>query len=318
MKEIAKILVPYDFSPLSKKALGSALLLAKLVDAELHVVHVEVLHGLPLSESITAPAPAEKLKTRVEQDNAYIKDLYGDIVIFYAVGRGIAAGPIILDYLDSHKMDLVIIGTHGRQGLRRAFLGSVAEEIVRHSSCNVLTMTGDLDSFVQFDKLKHISVPVDFSEHSAQALRYAHDLATLSGSKLDLVHAVDFPSFATITDAAVFSIIDYDVDVEVKALEHLKKFSAHVIGDSTLTNYSILEGPPAFEIIQHAEENECDLIVIGTHGLTGFDRFLLGSVASKTIRRAPCPVLIVNSDVHKKADVNNVKTETAQKEKAAY
>ena len=299
MQDVRKILVPYDFSPLSQKALGSALLLTQLVNAELHVVHVEVLHGLPITESSMVPAaPAETLRKRIEEDNAYINDLYKDVVIFYAVGRGIAAGPIILEYLKLHQMDLVVMGTHGRHGLLRMFLGSVAEEIVRNAPCNVLTIPGDATSFLEFDKLKRILVPIDFSEHSAQALLYARKVTTLSAAQLDLVHVLHFPSFTTVSDAGVFSIADFDTDLEVKAVEHLKEFYAQVIGDAALVSFSSLEGPAADEIVSHAAETKCDLIVIGTHGLTGIDRFLLGSVASKTIRRAPCPVLVICSDVH--------------------
>ena len=298
MKDIKKILVPFDFSPLSNKALASALLFAQLVDAELHVVHVEVLHGLPITEPSTASAaPAEILKKRVEDENAYINDLYKEVVKFYAVGRGIAAGPILLEYIESHQIDLVIIGTHARHGLKRVFLGSVAEEIVRYAACNVLTITGESSALLEFDRLKNILVPIDFSDHSAKALDYARKVAALSGASLDLVHALHFPSFSTITDAGVFSVVDFDTNIETKARAHLKAFYAQAGGDAGSASYTILEGPPADEIVRHAADSKCDLIVIGTHGLSGLDRFLLGSVASKTIRRAPCPVLVINAKV---------------------
>ena len=309
MQGVSKILVPYDFSPLSQKALGSALLLARLVKAELHVVHVEVIHGVPITESPMAPAPAEALRARIEQDNTYINDLYKDVVIYYAVGRGVAPGPIIIDYQQSHQIDLIIIGTHGRHGLKRVFLGSVAEEIVRYATCEVLTITGGKSSFLEFDRLERILVPIDFSGHSAQALSLAREVAALSEAKLNLVHVVHFPSISTVTDAAVFSIVDYDADVETKAFEHLRAFYARVVGENEAVIYTVMQGPPADEIARHAAASNCDLIVIGTHGLTGLDRFLMGSVASKIIRRADCPVLVVHSAVHATAEGADAKHE---------
>ncbi len=298
MLDISKILVPYDFSPFSRNALQSALNLARQVQAVVHVIHVELLHGLPIQDASTAPTQAEVLRTRVEEGNPFIKETYSDIILHYAVGRGIAAGPIILDYINAYGVDFVIMGTHGRTGLKRLFLGSIAEEIVRHAPCPVLTVPGESNvGGLAFDKLDKILVPTDFSEFSAQALRYAEEMAELSDAKLDLAHAIHFPSYATLTDAGVFSYFDVDSGVEQRAFEHLKEFYAKVIRGVSQAIFTILQGPAPDEIVRHAQETNCDLIVIGSHGLSGVDRFLLGSVASKTIRRAPCPVLVLRSIV---------------------
>src|SRR5690606_34769986 len=118
-------------------------------------------------------------------------ELARDVVVKRAVVRDVAAAPAILQYARDQEMDLVVMGTHGRRGLRRLFLGSVAEEVVRLSVCPVLTVhAGPIRSEALFGD---ILVPIDFSPHSKAALRAAASLAPELGASLDLLHVVEEP-----------------------------------------------------------------------------------------------------------------------------
>ena len=293
MFHIAHILVPYDFSPFSKQALISALHLGRLKKADIHLVHIELIHGAPLMDSSTAEPSIGWFRKRVEEENEDIWPLFEDATIHYRLGRDVAPGPSILHYANENEIDLIIIGTHGRRGVRRMFLGSVAEEIVRHATCPVITV--HKDESIQLDQLKRILVPIDFSKHSEQALAHAIELASISGAVLDLIHVVHLPSYPTLNDVGIFSLYQYQPGLEEKALKHLALLWERFADSNIEVTFNVFDGQPGDEIVRFALEHKSDLIVMGTHGLTGLSHFLLGSIAAKTIRKAPCPMFIVKS-----------------------
>jgi universal stress protein A len=148
--------------------------------------------------------------------------------------------------------------------------------------------------------LHRILVPTDFSKHSHNALTYAASFAEKFGAEIHLLHVVqDFAVFfpdpiaagapgfppADHLTAAVRAALDRTVR-EHKQLQHLR------------VHAEAREGTPYHEIVAYARENDIDLIIMGTHGRTGLAHLLLGSVAEKVIRRAPCPVLTVRDPEH--------------------
>jgi nucleotide-binding universal stress UspA family protein len=130
--------------------------------------------------------------------------------------------------------------------------------------------------------------PTDFSEYSAAAFRYACSLAETTGARLILLHVHE-------TASVVFGDL-YPVPVDLAtARETLQGQLLDVVPPipTIPVERHVVEGYAAEEIVRFAEEHHCDLIVIGTHGRTGLRRLLLGSVAEKVLRKAPCPVLTV-------------------------
>ncbi len=293
---LSKILVPYDFSSFARNALIYALKLAQLYGAELHILHVEVMHEIPEFVSGTWSDKAEHFRTRVEEENDdAVTSLLKSTVVHYGVGQDIAPGPSVLKYASQYDIDLIIVGTHGRRGIRRMILGSVAEEIVKYSVCPVITIGRREHDAASFDNLKKILVPVDFSSHAEVALHYAKEIAEQTGAELCLLHVVPAQPYPVYTDSGGSSIYDFQPDLEKKALTHLDKLYKRVVGDEGAASYVVSMGLGAKEIVQQAEMMDCDLIVIGTHGLTGVNRFVLGSVTAKTVRNAQTPVFIVRS-----------------------
>jgi nucleotide-binding universal stress UspA family protein len=143
-------------------------------------------------------------------------------------------------------------------------------------------------------EIKNVLMPTDFSPTSKRALEYAQALASRFGAKLHLLHVLAYPMSGVATPEAYWvELTDLrkrlrdDVDRDMAAL------AASLAGIELSTK--VLDGPPAPTIVAAAKDLGCDLIVMGTHGHSGIAHLLLGSVAERVVRTAPCPVLTVSS-----------------------
>lgn len=145
------------------------------------------------------------------------------------------------------------------------------------------------------EAITRILVPVDFSPHSDRALRYAARLAGWLGASVELVHVVDnpFASGAWTSEIYVPSLPQMLESLVADARKRLEALKKVVADQGVKVDAMVLEGQPAFAIIDHAADGRFDLIVMGTHGRTGFSHAFMGSVAERVVRRAPCPVLTV-------------------------
>ena len=138
---------------------------------------------------------------------------------------------------------------------------------------------------------KKILIATDGSEHTKNAVNYGIDLAKNTGAKLHAIYVVDTAAFASIPmDAAWESMYEL---LKQEGDEATKYVSEKAEEESLDVEKSTIEGHPAEEIIKYAENNSIDIIVMGTLGKSGLDRFLLGSVAEKVVRNSKIPVLVV-------------------------
>lgn len=300
MLTIKNVLVAYDFSDSANQALHYAVRLAHSGQAvTLHVLHVEVLHEDSGLSGGGTEGNADRLRARLEQTmNALLVDAGADApVVEYAVGRDVAAGPAILRYVESHNIDLVVLGTHGRRRLGRLLLGSVAEEVMLMAPCPVLTIRNvAVDEQDALRTPRSILVPVDFSEHARLALWHARALAADFDARLILVHVLEERMHPAFYNTGAFSIYDLQPDIEEKARRQLERFYEQSDGPSgTGVTYIIQPGHAAREIVRVAEQEGAEMIVMASHGLTGLDHFFIGSVAEKVLRRAPCPVFAIKA-----------------------
>lgn len=142
--------------------------------------------------------------------------------------------------------------------------------------------------------LTKILWPTDFSDASYEALRTADELALHFSAELILVHAIPPVPLIPSYDAPAGVVgISYLKEIEATAIESLDKVALERISAEITSRKLVVLGNPADEIVTTAHKVNADLIVIATHGLTGWRRFLFGSVAEKVIRMAPCPVLSI-------------------------
>jgi nucleotide-binding universal stress UspA family protein len=168
----------------------------------------------------------------------------------------------------------------------------VAEEVVRLSRCPVFTIRERREPRL-VEEIERILIPIDFSEHSRHALRYAKQVAASYGARLQLLHVIEnviHPSFYALDRLHSSELLGV---IPKKARRALERFLDETAGPELTTEVHVIEGRAAADITAYAKELDSDLIVIATHGLTGIEHLLTGSVTEKVVRHASCPVFTV-------------------------
>src|SRR5690606_2906760 len=214
----------------------------------------------------------------------------GEVAVVRAERR--AETPVlgILAYAQDHAPDLIVMGTHGRSGVDRLLLGSVAEDVVRLADCPVLTIRPDTEPAPL--GVRRVLAPVDFSAASWLAVAYAKHLAALTGAPLALVHVVEtLPSYGLVDIPPSFP--PPSVEVEAEAREALLDLAREAGGPPVEVVPHVVAGHPTIGVLEAAAALAPDLLVLPTHGRSGLKRLVLGSVAEQVVRRGPCPVLVV-------------------------
>jgi nucleotide-binding universal stress UspA family protein len=299
------IVVPVDFSRGYEPVIDLATNLAKEKNTDLIILHVE--------EPSTVYAAGEWYYGPLNPDPSTLRSLLQEIKprdhsvrCHHRMAMGDPATQIV-HLAETEHAQLIVMGTHGRSGVRRALYGSVTEEVVRKSTCPVLALKmpenrskqDQTNSAGKYENI--ILVPTDFSESSRSALRWATDLARNQKSQLLLVH-VQTPPY-----------LSAEIPISKPSLESLesmlKEFDPQ---DPTIEcRHLAIEGDPATEIVQLAMRRNVRCIVLGTHGRTGLSRLLLGSVAEQVIRSAACPVIVFKETTTSSNSKSALETNTA-------
>jgi nucleotide-binding universal stress UspA family protein len=283
-----RVLFATDGSDCAERARPHAVRLAAHFRAALHVVHVE--------------ERAAELTDVIDVREA---DVLGDLhSLTGAEGPGgeprrqerrvvhPSAAEGLLAYAAEHDVSLAVLGTHGRRGLRRLVMGSVAETVVRRAPCPVLTVGRGAGSPAAMEAGEFL-VPVDFSDTQDRLLAHVRALARAYDLPVTLLHVVDdaswpaaygleadAPSPDTVTDRVRDALLE----------------SASGLGRQGIdVQVEVRHGHPAATILTAVGERDANLLALGTHGRSGVERVMLGSVAETVIRRAPCPVFTVRS-----------------------
>ena len=305
MLRLKNILVAHDFSTTSRKVMDYAIELAHASGAALDFLHVEVFMGghIPTTHDKTkAQILRDELQSNFEASIASQGIKRSELSeIRYTVVHDTAPAPAIVDYSRDNDIDCIVMGTHGRRGLRRRLLGSVAEEVVRLAPCPVLTASERLITPSMLERMNTVLVPVDFSDDSKEALRFAKEIAMLHNAEIELVHVVEQRSYPEFYEEKIRAIY-YEADLESAVIKQLTGLNNMVEGPVDNIRYKMLHGNPAKEIVDYAAQRKDAMIVIATQGLTGLDRTLMGSVAERVVRLAPVPVITVKTPSPERAD----------------
>lgn len=298
-KEPRKILVPTDFSEPAEAALPYAAGLARALGAELHLLHVSVLHeefgsmwerkrpGLEDLLEVLQQQTGDLLEALAERARAEGAEVSG------AERRGIAAAPVILDYVEEEGIDLIVMATHGRRGFRKLFLGSVTQEVVRHSPVPVLTVRGG-EGFGEGDDAVSILVAADLSPASEALVESAATLAKLTGASVRLLHAVHL-----MRPKVVYEELPEIPEVswerlETEARERLDQLAKGSGLDPAKVSIEVVKAAPAEAILDRcAGAGAPDLVLVAHRQRSGVDRLFLGSIADRVVNRSPIPVLTV-------------------------
>lgn len=297
---LKRILVPIDFSEHSDAALVYAVEMARVFDAELHLVNVMPNPALAYPEGYAFVAPDEGLEETVlrELRKKPAVPEAESLTVHHAVRVGTAFVEII-KYEEDHEIDLIILGTHGRTGVTHMVMGSVAEKVVRKAGCPVLTVRPIEGRDTHFGEIKRVLVPTDFSDHSKIALLYGCELSRQSGAELHLLHvladpALEHPDFGL----SMIPVGQLQDELRERVEADLTALDIPDIGKEVTIQRALRTGVAFSEIINYAETENIDLVIVGTHGRNALAQLLIGSVAEKVVRKSPCPVLSVRHPEH--------------------
>jgi nucleotide-binding universal stress UspA family protein len=298
MLDLDTILFPTDFSSVAEDAFAHAAHLALQYGATITVFNVvtpddgdgsnpmDFLPVMPTEGDMVEDAAPQRVEVQtVTQER-------GTVPVVYTQTDSDSPATAIINHATDHDNDLVVMGTHGRKGMDRLLSGSVAEEVVRGAPCPVFTVLAPSGERAD-TPIDRVLVPVDLSEQSPLVLDHATALASAYGAPIDLLHVVEEAAFPTAygMDPLTPSL----PDVQERAREALESLAAEIENFDEALNTHVLTGYAARDIVDFADEYAADLIVMATHGRTGLQRFLIGSVAEKVVRSASCPVFTVKS-----------------------
>ncbi|HZD40315.1 MAG TPA: universal stress protein [Terriglobales bacterium] len=295
-----KILVPLDGSKVAEAVLPYARSLAEnlKIPVELMTVIDTVAIGRQLGTEHYMHFDAV-IRDQAQSAEQYLNSLVGTFDkanVSYSVEKGISAGSI-LSKADADKGTLIAMATHGRSGLTRWMLGSIAEKVLRAANNPLLlvraTKAAETDGKATLDS---VMVPLDGSALAESVLPYAIELAKALNLKLRLIRSYhttgmlfyyeDYvPSLERVLDTSKFEAMTYlDEKVDHLKYERLSDVSSFVA-----------EGEPAEEILDAAKGAPNTLVAMCTHGRSGVNRWMLGSVTEKVVRHSGNPLLVIRA-----------------------
>jgi nucleotide-binding universal stress UspA family protein len=279
-----ELLLPFDGSEGAAAVLHHAGELAHRFDAGVRVLYVAdttrdsltVVEGRPVDALVREgeDTVAEAAKTLETLGVAHETD----------VVQGNPA-PTIVEYAEEFGLDLVVMPTHGREGVSRYLVGSVTEKVVRLCSVPVLAVRMRADESLAFP-YERILLPTDGSDAATHAAEHVCSLAATLDATLHVLSVVDDAGAVRATRAATG-------DGEAVAREAVEVVGSMAAERGVETVTHVDHGPPVEAILDRIDAEDADAVGMGTTGRRGTARILLGSVAEKTVRSAPVPVLTV-------------------------
>jgi len=295
----SKVLVPLDGSSVSESILP-------LVDylVEGLKLPVELLAVVDVKEMLTSTEKARHfdklLADEVHGSEKYLKKIaarYPAGRVNSSIDKGLPAESIIA-HAEADSGTLIVMATHGRSGLNRWLLGSVAEKVLRGTTAPLFLARAASPQQVATAQLENIIVPLDGSELAEKILPMVGELALRLKVAVTLFRACEMPSPVYSGGHGFHSVKVFD-DLSASnaaAQEYLEKQAAGLRA-AGVTTVSIIsrEGLNADEIINIAQHTPNSWIAMSSHGRSGAGRWLLGSVAEKVARHANCPVLVFRS-----------------------
>jgi nucleotide-binding universal stress UspA family protein len=280
------ILLPFDGSEGAAEVLYHASELANWAGATIHVLYVadSTRDSVTVVDGRTVDALVREGEDVVDEAATTLDTLgtsYGTDVV-----QGTPA-PTIVDYAERYGQDLVVVPTHGREGISRYLHGSVAETVVRLSSVPVLTVRMQPDETLVFP-YENILVPTDGSPAATHAATHVAAFAAALDATVHVLSVVDdSPLGLDVRSTASWN----DDGAATEAVETVVS-EAESRGVSTTVRH-IEHGTPGEAILDCIESNDVHAVGMGTTGRRGTDRILLGSVAEAIVRSAPVPVMTV-------------------------
>ena len=277
-----QILCPLDLSPASDIVLSWVRLIAKVFGSQIAILHVDRSeYPRYFTEGQLDELAAEAVIRRTTLEKK-IRDLAQrlldpDLSFTVSVVEGHAVD-VILEYLRKNPPDLVVMGSHGRSGVERLLLGSVAENVAREARCPTLIVRGPEIPEGQ-DRLHRVLCPVNLAEASQVSTAVASTLAEKLGAELSVLQAVE-----------------EDALPEDDAHQRLCKWISEGFRSHCRVSEIVVKGDAAEQIIIFARHEEIDLIVLGAQHRSFFEFSTLGRTTERVLRHGPSSLLLVPID----------------------
>jgi nucleotide-binding universal stress UspA family protein len=298
------VMVPLDGSAFAERALPTAALLAARLDAELQLVMVRPTLPLgaepePGSEYLQRAAGQIEVEPSRRVSQAVLTDELGPLSKELPPADTI--GSLLAGFAASHGATLIIMTTHGRGGLRRAWLGSVTDALIRVAPCPVLTVPPDDVAGTGAPRaereFRHILLPLDGSPAAERAVAEALRVGAPFGARYTLLRVV-----SPLTWEATPGMYGTEPAPEALGLSRqaavaaLERTAARLrASDVNVEVQTVMASAPGAAIVEYATDQAADLIAMSTTGEGGVRRLLLGSTADAVVRAATVPVLVCNA-----------------------
>ncbi|HVR96629.1 MAG TPA: universal stress protein [Thermoanaerobaculia bacterium] len=297
VRPLRNVLVSTALDPGSDAVVRAGLALARGAGARIHLLHVadveppvlgyEAAGLLPTFDETQIAWRERELADQVRRLEISASELAGSRLVLGVPHR------VIADVAHEVDADLIVTGATRANGPADRLLGSTADRVLRKAFCPVLVVRGDLPQ-----PPRRVLAPVDLSPLGNDLFHCGlHLLAGQAGQEPIHVKAFHVVSFFEAlgwhkTETPPPSL-ETPEEMERLARTHLEAFLREAQADPVAVEGDVRSGDPQIEILAELERNPADLVILGTHGRSGFDRLLLGSVASAVARQAPCSVLLI-------------------------
>ena len=289
-----RILVPLDGSALAERALPLAVQLAEGSGGRVVLFRV-----VPYFTVLAADPLLYEEMNRLGEDEAlaYLHQIRNDLADQLPIDTICEVGSAadsILQYAQDSAIDLIVMSSHGRSGLNRWVYGSVAERIMSQAPCPTLIINANQPAWQPGPE--KVLVPLDGSELAEKALKPALELVESLGPELHLLRVTTsgHMRFETNSKAEVFD--DIESTEVVQAQDYLQELADRLDIVNVQLAVDVAKDSVAESIIDYAAKEEISLIVMSSHGRTGLQRWVYGSVAEKVLRSACCATMIVRNN----------------------
>jgi nucleotide-binding universal stress UspA family protein len=279
------ILLPIDGTPESSVVVEHATAVAAAFDATLHVLNVVDVRALE-----TAPESEDRREDAATLVSTVADDVEAAGVAVETAVRTAMPWDAILEYASENAVDLVTMGTHARRGVERFRLGSVAESVLRESGVPVLVVPVESASPPRFP-YRNVLVPTDGSAEASAASELGIDLAATLDASVHVLSVVETDSLGPDVRSQI-----HEEELHDAADAYVDRVAGDAAAAGVEASATVATGVPYAQIREYVDAHDVDLVAMGTHGRSGVDRYLLGSVTERVLRTVGVPVLAVHAD----------------------
>lgn len=297
---LKSLMIALDGSTFGESSLPLATAVARAAGAKLHLAHVHIPyepeHLLASSAFQFEGVSIDEYDTlHLHQEEDYLAGLArplgaesGGVDAKVLTGPRVAAS--LVAHADAVDADMVFISSHGRTGFSRAWIGSVADEMIRTTTLPLFVTRSVAGQEAQTARVRNILVPLDGSPLAESALGPAMELARATKARITLAHIV---SISPLWPRTLLPTEDERKPGLAAGADYLKGIAAGLRDDGFDVATRVAPGgTPATAIVELAAQLDADVIAMATHGYGGVRRTFLGSVADKVLRSSPVPVLV--------------------------